>query len=84
MIHIINDNFNDLAKDYYKLQEDYEKLEDNWNKLKLWCIESRDNERKEKWRLVKLDKCLEPIIENDIQLYDKMLTVMKDLESKRE
>lgn len=25
MINIINDNFNDLAKDYYKLQEDYEK-----------------------------------------------------------
>lgn len=27
MLNIINDNFNDLAKDYYKLQQDYEKLE---------------------------------------------------------
>lgn len=61
-----------------------EKLEDNWNKLKQWCIESRDTERKEKWNLVKLDKDLELIIENDIQLYDKMLTVMRDLESKGE
>ena len=61
-----------------------EELEDNWNKLKQWCIESRDAERKEKWNLVKLDKDLEPIIENDIQLYNKMLTVMRDLESKGE
>ena len=28
MIKIINDNFNDLAKDYYKLQENCKKLEE--------------------------------------------------------
>lgn len=61
-----------------------EKLEDNWNKLKQWCIKSRDTERKEKWNLVKLNKDLEPIIENDILLYDKFLKVMRDLESKGE
>lgn len=61
-----------------------EKLEDNWNKLKQWLIESRDTERKEKWHLIKLDKDLEPIIENDIQFYNKILTIMKVLESKGE
>lgn len=34
MIDIINDNFNDLAKDYYKLQEEYEQLEQENKQLK--------------------------------------------------
>lgn len=34
MIDIINDNFNDLAKDYYKLQEEYEQLQQENKQLK--------------------------------------------------
>ena len=34
MIDIINDNFNDLAIDYYKLQEEYEQLEQENKQLK--------------------------------------------------
>ena len=34
MIDIINDNFNDLAKDYYKLQEEYEQLDQENQQLK--------------------------------------------------
>ena len=47
MINIINDNFNDLAKDYYKLQEENEKLKSIINEVREYaCGDLRwyDNE----------------------------------------
>ena len=44
MIDIINDNFNDLAKDYYKLQEEYEQLEQENKQLKEQLEYLRSNE----------------------------------------
>ena len=75
------EDLNRLALERNTLAREVEKLEDNWNKLKQWCIENIDAERKEKWKLIKFDKSLEAIIENDIYLYNKMLAVIRDLES---
>lgn len=54
MIDIINDNFNDLAKDYYKLQEEYEQLVQENQQLKEDIKELfKENENKEKVIIIK-------------------------------
>ena len=46
MIDIINDNFNDLAKDYYELQEEYEQLQQENKQLK----EELEKKNKKYWQ----------------------------------
>jgi hypothetical protein len=74
MKYVANLMSQDLEKD-----KEIARLNNIIDELVNWLRESRDGERKEKSRLIQYDKSIEPIIYNNICLYDKILGIIKAL-----